>query len=370
LIQSPGILLTIVAFLLVVGPLVFVHELGHYLAGRLFGVKVETFSIGFGQEVGGFTDKGGTRWKIGWLPIGGYVKFAGDMTAAGFTDPDWLMLPPEERARTFQAKAVWQRAIIVAAGPVTNFVVAILILAAFAFAYGESVTPARVGQVEPASAAAKAGLQAGDRIIAIDGRQMETFDDLVDYVRLRPGQTAKIAIQRGSAQTTSVATFGSIPFTDPAGEVTTLGQLGIAATAPVIRRVPLFDAPWVGAEQAARLMRTTLDGLGQIIVGERSVKQLHGPVGMANIYGRVLTLGPEAFIYMIAFVSLNLGFINLLPVPMLDGGHLLFYAVEAVRRRPVTPRMQEWAFRGGLAALLALMMMVTFNDIGALGVWK
>jgi regulator of sigma E protease len=370
LIPSPGILLTIVAFLLVVGPLVFIHELGHYFAGRLFGVKAETFSIGFGQEVGGFTDKRGTRWKIGWLPMGGYVKFAGDMSAAGFTDPDWLMLPPEERARTFQAKPVWQRAIIVAAGPVTNFVVAILILAAFAFAYGQSVTPTAVGQVEPASAAARAGLHAGDRITAIDGRPMATFDDLVDYVMLRPGQAAKIAIQRGNAQMTVAATFGSVPATDPAGQVTMLGQLGIAATAPVIRPVSLIDAPLVGTQRAMRLMQITLEGLGQIVVGERSVKQLHGPVGMANIYGRVLTLGPEAFISLIAFVSLNLGFINLLPVPMLDGGHLLFYAIEAVRRRPVTPRMQEWAFRGGLAALLALMIMVTFNDVGALSGWK
>lgn len=369
MIQSPGLLLTILAFVLVVGPLVFLHEFGHYLAGRLFGVKADTFSIGFGNEIAGFTDRRGTRWKVGWLPIGGYVKFAGDMSAAGLTDPAWLMLPPEERAHTFQAKPVWQRAIIVAAGPLTNFLVAIVILAGFAMAYGVSRTPTTAGQIMPGSAAAKAGIQAGDRIVALSGRRMETFDDLVFYVTVRAGEPVTVTLERGGRTLTCQATIGSDVVRDRFGNTMTRGLLGIAPTAPVLAPVSLWKAPGVAIDRTGMIIRMTVETLGQVIRGERSVKQLQGPIGMAKASGEQLSLGMDAFVGLIALVSINLGFINLLPVPMLDGGHLFFYVIEAIRRRPVTPEIQEWAFRGGLAALLALMMLVTFNDIGALGVW-
>ena len=176
--HTPGILFSIVAFVLVIGPLVFIHEFGHYLAGRWFGVKAETFSIGFGHEIAGWSDRRGTRWKLGWLPLGGYVRFAGDMNPASQPDAEWLALPAAERAQTFQAKPVWQRAIIVAAGPITNFLVAIVILAGFAYAYGDVRTPADVGTVVAGSAAQAAGLQPGDHITAIGGRSVTTFDGL------------------------------------------------------------------------------------------------------------------------------------------------------------------------------------------------
>lgn len=368
--QTPGILFSIVAFVLVIGPLVFLHELGHYLAGRWFGVKSEAFSIGFGQEIAGWTDKRGTRWKLGWLPLGGYVRFAGDMNPASQPDAAWLALPAAERARTFQAKPLWQRAIIVAAGPITNFLIAILILAGFAYAYGDIRTPANVGAVVRGSAAQAAGLQPGDHIIAIGGRSVTTFEGLARYVVLRPGERVEIDLTRNGRQIAVDATLGSVAETDRFGNRFEIGQLGIGAPEPVLTTVSLAKAPVVGVRRTGELIRAMVDTIGQVITGRRSIKDFHGPVGTAQIAGEQIMMGLDAFVALIAVVSINLGFINLLPVPMLDGGHLFFYAIEAIRRRPLHPEAMEWAFRGGLAALLALVVVVTFNDLGAFGLWK
>lgn len=368
--ENPGFFLYILAFLLVIGPLVFVHELGHYAAGRWFGIKADAFSIGFGREIAGFTDKRGTRWKFGWLPLGGYVKFAGDMNPAGQPSPEWLALPAAERARTFQAKPVWQRAIVVAAGPVTNFVVAILILAAFAITYGENRTPAIVASVAPQSAAATAGLREGDRIVAIDGRGMESFNDLRRYVVMRPDETVALAVERDGSRIVLPARIGVRTEQDRFGNEYRLGQLGVAQGAPVHVRVGILEAIPSGVRMTGEVIESTLDGLGQIITGRRSVEELGGPLRIAQVSGERFALGPVEFVFLIALISINLGFINLLPVPVLDGGHLLFYAVEAVRRKPVEPQVMEWAFRGGMVAILALMLLVTFNDLGAFGVWR
>jgi len=370
LITSPGLLLTILAFALVIGPLVFLHEMGHYLAGRLFGVKVDAFSIGFGREVFGVTDRRGTRWKFGWLPLGGYVRFAGDMNPASVPDADWLMLPPEERKRTFPSKPVWQRAIIVAAGPVTNFLVALLILAGFAYAYGDSRTPSMVGDVVPNSAAAQAGLQPGDRVVALGGRSVETFGDMVRYVQIRAGERVRIDFRRGSTDLSRDIVVGTELQRDRFGNEYRVGRLGIINSSPVLVKVSLLEAPVVAARQTGEIVGMMVETIGQIISGRRSVKELGGPLSIAKVSGEQLTLGVPAFVWLIALVSINLGFINLLPVPMLDGGHLFFYAIEAIRRKPVEPQVQEWAFRGGLAALLALMLLVTFNDLGSLGLWN
>jgi len=370
LIHSPGLLLTILAFALVIGPLVFLHEMGHYLAGRLFGVKVEAFSIGFGREIFGFTDKRGTRWKFGWLPLGGYVRFAGDMNPASVPDADWLRLPPDERARTFPSKPVWQRAIIVAAGPITNFLIAVLILAGFAVAYGDSRTPSVAGAISPNGAAAKAGLQPGDRIIALGGRPVDTFDDMVRYVRIRAGERITIDFARGTTKMTRDAVIGTVEERDRFGNTYRMGRLGIENARPILVDVSLIEAPRVAVRQTGEIVSMMVETLGQVITGRRSVKELGGPLSIAKVSGEQLSLGLPAFVWLIALVSINLGFINLLPVPMLDGGHLFFYAIEAVRRKPVGPEVQEWAFRGGLAALLALMLLVTFNDLGSLGLWN
>lgn len=370
MIQSPGLLLTVLAFVLVIGPLVFVHEMGHYLAARIFGVKSDAFSIGFGREIAGWTDKRGTRWKIGWMPLGGYVRFAGDMNAVSQPSPAWLALPAEERNRTFQAKPVWQRAIIVAAGPFVNFVFAILILAGFAYAYGDARTPAVVGVVMEGSAAQRAGLQPGDRITRLGDREIDVFEDLVGYTKIHPAETTQIALVRGDRAMTVPITVGVQEQQDRFGNRYRIGMLGIGRSEMVVEPVSLIEAPIVAVRRTGEILSMMVETIGQIVTGRRSVKELGGPLSIAKVSGEQITLGPEAFVGLIALVSINLGFINLLPVPMLDGGHLFFYAIEAVRRRPVGPEVQEWAFRGGLAAILALMFLVTFNDLGNFGLWR
>lgn len=370
MIQNPGFLLTVLAFVAVIGPLVFVHELGHYLVGRWCGVKAEAFSIGFGPEIAAWVDKRGTRWRIGALPLGGYVRFKGDMNAASQTDPRWLELPADERAESFPAKPLWQRAAIVAAGPLINFLFAILILGAFAFAHGESRTPAVAGQVQPGSAAAAAGIVTGDRIVSLNGREMGTFDDIRMYAQIRPGEPVTIVIERGGKLVEKQGRVGSVQESDGFGNKFRIGRLGIAPGEPVVEPVSLWRAPVVAIERTGQIIRTMVETLGQIVGGGRSVKELGGPLKIAEVSGQAATLGIESFVFFMALISINLGFINLLPIPMLDGGHLLFYGVEAIQRRPVSPRVQEWAYRSGLAVLLAMMVLVTFNDLSSFGLWE
>lgn len=368
--NAPGLFLTIFAFLAVIGPLVFVHELGHYFVGRWFGVRADAFSIGFGREIFGLTDKRGTRWKFGWLPLGGYVRFAGDMSPASRPDPEWMMLPAEERNRTFQAKPVWQRALIVLAGPVTNFLLAVLILAAFAMIVGVNRTPAMVGGIQAGSVAAKAGFTPGDRILSLNGREIGDFKELAEYVAARPNQLLSVRVERNGEVRTVVATPSIHYQVDRFGNKYPFGRLGIAPPPQTIERVGILQAPGVAVEQTLGIVRGMVDGLGQIITGRRSAKELGGPLRIAQFSGEMANAGAITFVWFVALISINLGFINLLPVPMLDGGHLLFYALEAVRRKPVEPQVQEWAFRSGLLLLLGLMLFVTFNDLSAFGLWR
>ncbi len=365
MIQTPGFLLTILAFVLVIGPLVFVHEMGHYLVGRWFGIKADAFSIGFGREIAGWTDRRGTRWKVGWLPLGGYVKFAGDMNAVGQPSADWLALPAAERQATFQAKPVWQRAIVVAAGPMVNFLAAILILAGFAYAYGDPGAQAIAGKILPGSAAAAAGMQPGDRIVAFDGQPIESFSDVIVYVSPRADKAVQVTVQRNGTVVRQAVRLGSQSRIDATGKTIKTGLLGL-----VRPTVSLIDAPLAGVRRTGEILDLMVGAIRQIVVGDRSIKELGGPLSIAKVSGEQMTLGIDAFVFLIALVSINLGFINLLPVPMLDGGHLMFYAIEAVRRRPVGANAQEWAYRGGLAAILALMLVVTFNDLGNFGLWR
>ena len=370
MIQNPGFLLTVLAFIAVIGPLVFVHELGHYLVGRWFGVKAEAFSIGFGPELAAWVDKRGTRWRIGAFPLGGYVRFKGDMNAASQTDPAWLQLPASERAESFPAKPLWQKAAIVSAGPFINFLFAILILSTFAFVYGESRTPAVAGKVQTGSAAAAAGILPGDRIVSLNGREMTTFDDLRLYAQIRPGEPVTIVIERSGKTIEKPGRVGAVQEQDGFGNKFKVGRLGIAPAQPIIEPVPFWRAPAVAFKQTGQIIRTMVETLGQILGGGRSVKELGGPLKIAEVSGQAATLGPESFVFFMALISINLGFINLLPIPMLDGGHLLFYGVEAIQRRPVSQRVQEWAYRSGLAVLLAMMMLVTFNDLSSFGLWE
>lgn len=371
MIQSPGLLQTVLAFVLVIGPLVFLHELGHYLAGRVFGVKAEEFSIGFGRELFGVTDRRGTRWKFSLLPLGGFVKFAGDMDPSSRSDPDWLALPAEERAQTFQAKPLWQRAIIVAAGPVTNFAIALGILTAFVLAVGELKTSAVIGRVETGSPAQVAGLARGDRITALGERPVASFQDMLRYVQIRPGERVTIAFERDGRAQRVDATIATKIDVDRFGNQVKLGRLGIAMDASAARFEPVspLAAPVVALSKIGDILGMMGEVIGQIFVGKRPVSELGGPLQIAKVSGEQFSLGLSSFVFFIALVSLNLAVINLLPVPVLDGGHLMFYAIEAVLRRPVSPQVMEWAFRGGLAAVLGLMLMVTFNDLGTFGLW-
>jgi regulator of sigma E protease len=368
--SHPGIFWTILAFLLAIGPLIFVHEMGHYWVGRWFGVKAEVFSIGFGKELFGWSDRRGTRWKVAALPLGGYVRFAGDMNPASQPSDEWLMMPAEERQRTFQAKALWQRFLIVAAGPVTNFVFAILILTGFFMFAGEPYSPPVAGFVEPGMPAAQAGLRAGDRIVAVNGHAVERFEEIAPLIVLKGGETVRIDAQRAGAPFSVAVAVRSSEAKDEFGNKAQLGRLGIGTTAIALRKLSPWQAVRSAVNGTGRSISMTVEGLGQIITGRRSVKDLGGPLKIAKFSGEQASLGPIAFLLFVATVSINLGFINLLPVPMLDGGHLLFYAIEGVRRRPLPPRAVEWAFRTGLAALLMLMIFVTLNDLASFGLWS
>jgi regulator of sigma E protease len=368
--SHPGVIWTLLSFLLAIGPLIFVHEMGHYWVGRWFGVKAEVFSIGFGKELFGWTDRRGTRWKVAALPLGGYVKFAGDMNPASQPSPEWLTMPAEERQRTFQAKPVWQRFLIVAAGPLTNFLLAILVLAGFFMAFGELYSPPVIGTVLPNTAAAQVGLRPGDRIVAIGGDRIDSYEDIARKVVLRADETLRIDVVRNGAPFTVAPRIRWDENHDEFGNRARVGRLGVLPAGVALRRLSPPQALVRAVEGTGRVVSMTVQGLGQIIVGKRSVKDLGGPLKIAKFSGEQASLGPFAFLLFVATISINLGFINLLPVPMLDGGHLFFYLIEGVRRRPLPPRAVEWAFRTGLAALLVLMIFVTLNDLASFGLWS
>ena len=368
MLEQPPLWLVLVAFVAALGPLIFFHELGHYLVARWFNVPAEVFSIGFGREIGGWTDRQGTRWKVGWLPLGGYVKFVGDMGPA--SEPvEAANIPPELRDRSFHLKPVWQRFLIVLAGPVANFLLAILIFAAFFAFVGMPQTPNIVGSVTADSPAESAGIRPGDRIEFVAGREVDRFEDVQRIVVLRPGERVPIVVSRGQERVTLSATIGVHEEQDRFGQTFKVGRLGILGSQPTFERLPVLELLPAATGYTVDVTRSMIDGLWQIISGRRSAKDLGGPIKIAQIAGQQATLGGLEFVQLLALLSINLGFINLLPVPMLDGGHLFFYAVEAVRRRPLSERALDWAFRGGLAALLALLLFTTINDLGSLGLW-
>lgn len=368
--ESPHLLMTLAAFLVLIGSLVVVHELGHYLVGRWFGVKAEKFSIGFGPQIWGRVDKRGTLWRVGALPLGGFVQFAGDMNPASQADEGWKSLPDAERNQTFQSKTLAQRALIVFAGPAVNFLLAILIFMGFLLAFGKSVTPPVLDTVLPGSPAAVAGLMEGDRVLTLDGRKVETFNDMANEVIMIPGETIVLGIERNGARLTKEATVAAVTEVDRFGNEYRIGRIGVGASKIETRKVGLLEAPWAAVVQTGSVLRQQMIGLGQIISGRRPLSELGGPLKIAKVSGEAMSMGILTFISLAALISINLGFINLLPIPMLDGGHLLLYGVEAVRRRPATPQIQEWAFRAGFVMLAAFMLMVTFNDLASFGLFQ
>lgn len=369
MVEYPSLLTTIFAFLLVLGPLILVHELGHYLVGRWFGVKADAFSIGFGKEIAGWTDKRGTRWKLSALPLGGYVQFAGDMNAVSAPDASAAALPEKERAHTFHVKPLWQRSLIVLAGPLTNLLFAVAIFAAFNLAYGKVVAAPVVSTILEGSPAATAGMKPGDRIVALDGYPIDSFDEVRERVLPYPGREIDVALLRDGEEIGFRLKIGERIERDRFGNESRLGSLGVAAANVEIVRVGPGEAILLAFDQSIGIVRMMVTGIGQIFTGERSVKELGGPIKIAKYSGEQFSLGWPEFVYFVALISINLAFINLLPIPALDGGHLAFYAAEAIRRKPLGLRSQEWAFRTGLAFVLALMLFVTINDLVSLPIF-
>jgi regulator of sigma E protease len=354
--------LILLAFLGMISVLVFFHELGHYLVARLFGIPAETFSIGFGREILGWTDKQGTRWKVAWLPLGGYVKFIGDMTPAS-TPVDIDSIPEHLREHAFQLRPVWQRFFVVLAGPLANFLLAILIFTAV-FSFVSAPETNKIGRVEPKSAAAAAGLQPGDRILAVAGHRTTSFEEVRRVVERVPNEAVPIEFERGQAVERMLVTIGTDQVEDEHGNKIRIGLLGVSA-APV----SVFKALPLATQQTARITGWVVQGVVKLIIGEGSRKDVGGPIRIAQFAGQAASLGALPFVQLLALLSINLGFINLLPVPLMDGGHLFFYGVEAIRRRPLSERALEWAFRGGLAVILALVVFTTINDLGSIGLW-
>jgi regulator of sigma E protease len=370
LIESPNFLWTILFFVLAISPLVFIHEMGHYLVGRWCGVKAEAFAIGFGRAIAKWTDKRGTVWQIGWLPLGGYVRFAGDMGVSSQSDPNWLKLPPQERNQTFQSKALWKRALIVLAGPLTNFLFAIIVFIALFGTIGEPRTPPVIAVIERGSAADAAGLKLGDTITSVDGQGIESFEDVARIVSIHPNEKMIIGVSRDGQGMTLAATPRVNIFKDRFGNEMRRGLLGIGPAKRINVKHPIAELPGAAVRFTINSVQTMATTLWQVVSGVRSIKELGGPVKIAQISGQQATLGPIDFLWLMTMISINLGFINLLPIPMLDGGHLLFYAIEAVRRKPVPAAAQEWAYRSGLFALLLFMVVVTVNDLAGLGLWR
>ena len=370
-VAQPGLPYTVAVFLGVIGVLVFVHEFGHYYVARLCGVRAEAFAIGFGHEIAGWTDSRGTRWRLGWLPFGGYVKFVGDADESSRPAAEIDATPLTEREGLFHFAPLWKKAAITVAGPVTNFLFAILIYAAFFAAFGRIVMPAVVDQVTPGSAAAAAGLQHGDRIVSVDGEATPQFRDLQDRTVINVGDPMRIGFVRAGIGHVVSLTPQIVHEKDAFGNLVDIRRIGIRPVAqPAIVAVPPLDLLPTAVAQVASVIRAQIAGLSQIMTGRRSIKEMGGPVKMAQLSGQVAALGWLNLVEFVAFVSINLGFINLLPVPMLDGGHLFLYALQAVRRRPLGARVQQWAFLSGFAALVSLMVVLTWNDLGAVGVWK
>jgi regulator of sigma E protease len=365
---SHGLIGYVVPFLFVLTIVVFFHELGHFLVGRWAGVRVLTFSLGFGPELFGFNDRHGTRWKVSAIPLGGYVKFFGDETEASTPSAETLAhMTPEERALSFHHKKVGPRAAIVAAGPIANFLLAIVIFACMFTFFGKPNTSARVDKVEANSAAAAAGFQAGDVVTAIDGNKIDTFSDMQRIVSGRAGERLTFTVKRGEANLQLQGTPELREVKDPFGNVQRLGVLGItrqtAAGDVVTERVDPATAVWLGIKETWFVIDRTLAYVSRIFTGRESADQVGGPLRIAQMSGQVATIGLGALIQLAAVLSISIGLLNLFPVPLLDGGHLLFYAIEAARGRPLSERAQEVGFRIGLGLVLMLMVFATYNDI-------
>ncbi len=357
----PSVLRTPLSFVIVLGVLVFVHEMGHYLAARWRGIHVEAFSIGFGRPWANWTDRRGTVWKLAWIPLGGYVKLHGQERPEDVSEEvraSWLP------GRTFQGKSVLSRAIVVAAGPVANFVLAAVLFTLLYAAIGLPIAVPVVGEVVPGSAAAQAGLQPNDRIVAIGSTKITTFAGIQQVVSAAPGRQLILHVRRG-------ASIQDIPITPNAETVGghQIGVLGIRGGASEFQHMSPLAAIPAGLEQTWNVTVQTLGGVWQMITAHGSADDFGGPLRIAQMSGQVASLGFPSLVSFIAVLSVNLGLINLFPIPVLDGGHLVFFLIEALRGRPLPPRAQEYGFRAGFALIAGLFIFATWNDLAHIGLF-
>jgi regulator of sigma E protease len=357
----------LIPFLFILTIVVFVHEMGHFLVARWCGVGVKAFSIGFGPEIFGFNDKHGTRWRVAWIPLGGYVKFIDDENAASAGQKSLESLPEADRDKTFQGKSLGQRAAIVAAGPFANFIFAILIFTAVFSIFGERITAAKVDAINPDSAAERAGFQPGDVIKSIDGTTIANFSDMQRIVATSPDRELRFVVDRDGKPVDLTATPERKEITDRFGNTFKIGLLGIQRSASpddwTLKRHDPATAFVMGVKECYFVVSRSLGYLYDVIKGREDADQLGGPLRIAQVSGQVATAGFLALLNLAAIISVSIGLINLFPIPMLDGGHLLFYGIEAVRGKPLSETTQEIGFRIGLAFVLMLMIFATWNDL-------
>ncbi len=351
-------------FLVALMVIIFIHELGHFLAARWCGVKVEAFSIGFGREIVGWQDRQGTRWKLCWIPLGGYVKFLGDANVTSM--PETL---PAEKLRdpgNFHGKPVWQRAVVVAAGPFANFVLAIAIFAVAFTLVGLPVMEPRIDEVVAGSAAERAGIRPGDLVVEIDGRAISSFSDLQEMVVTRAEEPVKILLERSGTRLTVEAIPVLHEQADGFGGKFRVGLLGVKHNPEgdvLYERLDPLSAVGKGAERTWFIVATTFKYLGKLFTGRESADQLGGPIAIAKVAGDAASVGIFQFMSVVAFLSVSIGLINLFPIPMLDGGHLIYYGIEAIRGKPLGINAQEWGFRVGFSLVIMLMVVGTWNDV-------
>jgi regulator of sigma E protease len=369
LFSTNGVLIgTIVPFLFVLTVVVFVHEMGHYLVGRWCGIGVKAFSIGFGPEIAGFNDRRGTRWKLCLIPLGGYVKFVGDMSATSTPDPEGMeALTSEERKVAFHTQALWKRAATVFAGPFFNFLLTIAVFTVLFATYGRYVAEPMVANVQPDSPAAVAGFMPGDRFVSVNGVKVETFADVQRLVSPNAGEALRFVVKRGGEDVTLTATPRLTEETDALGNKIKVGVIGVVNDQTLGQPHVVSYGPVEAFAQATvetwRIIGRTGDFLSRFAVGREDRCQLGGPVKIADMAGKAAQLGFEWLIQLVALLSVGIGVLNLLPIPPLDGGHLLFYALEAVFRRPVSEKVVDIVYKAGLLAVLLFMGFVFWNDI-------
>lgn len=369
-----SILAVVVPFLFVLTVVVFIHELGHFLVARWCGVKVKAFSIGFGKEIFAFVDRQGTRWRFAWIPLGGYVKFMDDENSASVPSKELLdRMTPAEREGAFQTKSLAARSAIVAAGPIANFLLAIAIFALTFTVFGIHVTAPRVDELVPDGAAAKAGFLPGDLIRKVEGQPIETFADMQRIVSASADRELTFEVDRGGVPLQLKATPTRREITDRFGNKLRVGVIGIRRNAGAqdweYKRYGPVEALGLGVRETFFIVTRTLSYLNDVILGRESADQLGGPIRIAQVSGQVASVGFVPLLNLTAVLSVSIGLINLFPIPLLDGGHLLFYGIEAIRRKPLSDRTQEISFRIGLAVVLMLMMFATWNDLGIVRRW-